>query len=131
MEVVKKKDLIIEKRQKGESIKDISRDLGLNISHVYKVLKRANIPCNNKMDGRKNTISPFHQILGKFLKRERILNFEEVPGVFSKSINLSTQRLRAIESGKYDATLTDLIKILGAMNIKFAVLDDLLENVKE
>ena len=126
-----KMDLIIEKREEGQSVKDIARDLGLDVSYVYKVLKKANIVCNRKYGSRKDILSPLHEALGTLLRKERILNFEEQAGLFAKEINFSTQRLRFLEKGKYDPTLTDLIKIMKSMNLKFSIIDDLIKNLEE
>jgi DNA-binding phage protein len=127
----RKIDLVIEKRKAGQNVKDIARELGLDTTYVYRVLKKSNIPCNKVSLKRNYVISPLHQLLGKFLKRERLLNFEEKPNLFAKSVNMSTQRLRSLESGTYDPTLTDLVKIMSSMNISFSVIDDLIKSLDE
>ena len=113
----------------GKSVKDISRDFGLDSTYVYRILKEQGV--NLGVGEKRNEIlSPTHQLLGKLIRKNRVFHFDELRKTFTDQINMSSQRLRLIEYGQYDLTLTDLLKILPALGIKFSEIDDILEELK-
>ena len=129
-----RKEKIIEEVEKGREIKDIARDLGLDVSYIYRVIKtndikRSDIKQHNKL---KQVISPVHKLLGKCVKKARLYKLEdEAKKTLSDAIDISTQRITFLERGTYDPTLTDLMKIFKALDIKFSSIDNIIKEVEE
>ena len=129
-----RKEKLIREVEKGREIKDIARDLGLNISYIYRVIKthnikRSDIKQHSKL---KQVISPVHSLLGKYVKKARIYKLEdEAKKTLSDAIDISTQRITFLERGTYDPTLTDLIKIFKALDIKFSDIDNIIKEIEE
>lgn len=129
-----RKEKLIREVEKGREIKDIARDLGLDISYVYRVIKtldikRSDIKQYSKL---KQVISPVHKLLGKCIKKARIYKLEdEAKKTLSDAIDISTQRITFLERGTYDPTLTDLMKIFKALDIKFSDIDNMIKEIEE
>lgn len=129
-----RKEKIIGEAEKGREIKDIARDLGLDVSYVYRVIKthnikRSDIKQHNKL---KQIISLVHELLGKRIKKARIYKLEDEPKkTLSDAIDISTQRITFLERGTYDPTLTDLMKIFKALDIKFSSIDKIIEEAEK
>lgn len=129
-----RREILLKEAKKGKEIKEIARDLGLDVSYVYRVIKLNNITRNDirQRTKLKNVISPVHKLLGKYIRKERIYKLEdEAKKLFSDSIGISTQRITFLERGTYDPTLTDLIKIFKALNISFSELDNIIKESEE
>lgn len=129
-----RKEKIIGEVEKGREIKDIARDLGLDVSYVYRVIKthnikRSDIKQHNKL---KQIISPVHELLGKCVKKARLYKLEdEAKKTLSDAIDISTQRITFLERGTYDPTLTDLMKVFKALDIKFSSIDKIIEEAEK
>lgn len=129
-----RREILLKEAKKGKAIKEIARDLGLDVSYVYRVLKLNNITRDytRQRTKLKNAISPAHKLLGKYIRKERIYKLEdEDKKLFSDSIGISTQRITSLERGTYDPTLTDLIKVFKALNISFSELDNIIKESEE
>lgn len=129
-----RKETLIKEIKKGKEIKEVARELGLDVSYVYKIVKTNNITRTHirQHTKLKNIISPVHKLLGKYIRKERIYKLEdEAKKLFSDSIGISTQRITFLERGTYDPTLTDLIKIFKALNISFSELDNIIKESEE
>ena len=125
-----RKEKLIRLAKEGKPVVDIARELGMDASYIYKVIKINNIQRHGVIKT-KNVLSPVHQLLGKMIRKERIYkNEDESKKDFTNSIGISTQRLNWIERGHYDPTLTDLIKLFGILEIKFSEIDKLIEQTK-
>lgn len=122
-----RRDIIIREAREGRDVRDIARDLGLDVSYIYRIMKEYGIQRKGCIKV-KELISPTHYLLGRLIRKERIYkNEEESKKDFARNIGLSTQRVNWIEKGYYDPTLTDLIKIFSVLGIKFSEIDYLLE----
>ena len=129
-----RKETLIKEIKKGKEIKEIARELGLNVSYVYKIIKTNNITRTHIRQHTKfkNIISPVHKLLGKYIRKERIYKLEdEAKKIFSDLVGISTQRVTFLERGVYDPTLTDLIKIFKALDISFSELDNIIKESEE
>ncbi len=129
-----RKETLIKEIKKGKEIKEVARELGLDVSYVYKIIKTNNITRNDirQHTKLKNVISPVHKLLGKYIRKERIYKLEdEAKKIFSGLVGISTQRVTFLERGVYDPTLTDLIKIFKALDISFSELDNIIKESEE
>lgn len=106
---------------------DTAAHFGITPARVYQILREENIP-SRKRGGRgrkrlidKDPISAFHAQIGQDISYRRN-KMNMLPLEFSKLVGISKERLRAIELGVVDPTLSELAKIAKVIGIDIEVL---------
>ncbi len=112
----------------GESVDAIATRSGRSTSTIHKLIsadKAANGPRDRKckpVDPRsmidKRVISPRHGWIGIQMSRYRA-ELGLTPSAFGMLINATRTRVRYMEIGSHDFTLTEIVKLVEVLNIPF------------
>lgn len=123
------RDRKIAEDYKTATVPEIAKKYGLTIPHIHKILKDLGVEKVGKKKQKRTVdervISPTHRKLGSRFYFHRVGRLHDLD-VTSERMNLSGKKIRTIELGVTDVTLSELMTMAEYMGVK---LTDLLKDL--
>jgi hypothetical protein len=112
----------------GKSVNYIGRLYGLKPCSVQAVIDRAGLskaprtPTSSRKFADQKVISSLHAQIGHDINHARNFKLKQSVAEFADAMRISRMRLRKIEIGIEDATLSELLRIAEAIGVSFETL---------